>query len=159
MPETHLIPYELALAIHIIAVIAWIAGMLMLPRFYAYVSASQPGGELETVMLKNAGRLRHFILTPAMLLAWVMGIYLFKSYVIGDWDRTPEEIIAAVPGWFWVKFALVVGLSAFHGFCTGQWRKLSRGERKHSERFWRMASEIPFVVVIAVVLLVKLKPF
>jgi len=80
----HVIGYNLARALHIIAVIAWIAGLLMLPRFYAYVTASAPGGELETTMLKAARNLRLIILGPAIVLSWIFGIYLFVTYVSGD---------------------------------------------------------------------------
>jgi protoporphyrinogen IX oxidase len=154
----HLISYDLARALHIISVIAWISGLLMLPRFYAYITASTPGGELETFMLKAAKRLRSIIITPAMILTWVFGLYLFEAYIVGNWDRPLPEILAGVPHWFWVKFALVFGLSGYHGFVTAQWRKLASGERKHSEKFWRAMSEVPFIVAICAVLLATLEP-
>ena len=157
--EHHLIDYDLARALHIISVIAWIAGMLMLPRFYAYITASAPGGELETTLLKAANRLRHIISTPAMIATWVFGLYLLEAYIIGDWDRPANEIIAAVPKWFWVKLVFVIGLSVFHGYMTSQWRKLAAGKRERSERFWRLTSEIPFVVAIIAVLLATLEPW
>ena len=83
----HVISYDLARGLHIIAVIAWIAGLLMLPRFYAYLTASQPGGELEAAMLKAARSLRTIILGPSMVLAWAFGLFLFATYIIGDWSR------------------------------------------------------------------------
>lgn len=154
----HVIGYNLARGLHIIAVIAWIAGLLMLPRFYAYITASQPGGELEAAMLKAARNLRLIILGPSMVLAWALGVFLFATYVSGDWDRPLGEIIATVPHWFWGKLILVLGLSGYHGFLTSTGRKLASGERRHTERFWRLMSEVPFLVAIAAVLLATLEP-
>lgn len=154
----HLISYDLARGLHIIAVIAWIAGLLMLPRFYAYITASERGGELEAAMLKAANNLRRIILGPSIVLSWAFGIFLFGTYLTGDWNRPLPDILASVPHWFWGKLILVVGLSGYQGFLSAQGRKLAQGERRHSERFWRMMSEIPFLVAIAVVLLATLEP-
>lgn len=154
----HIIGYNLARALHIIAVIAWIAGLLMLPRFYAYITASQPGGEMEAAMLKAARNLRMIILGPALTLSWIFGLYLFVTYVSGDWDRPLGEVLAAVPHWFWGKLILVVGLSSYQGFLSSAGRKLASGERRHSEKFWRLMSELPFIVAILAVLLATLEP-
>jgi putative membrane protein len=154
----HLISSDLARGLHIIAVIAWIAGLLMLPRFYAYISASQPGGELEQSMLKAARNLRIIILAPSLVLAWAFGLFLFATYLSGDWTRSVPEVLAGVPHWFWGKFILVLGLSGYHGFLSAAGRKLVAGERRHSEVFWRRMSEVPFLVAIAAVLLATLEP-
>ena len=114
----HDIGYDLARGLHIIAVIAWIAGLLMLPRFYAYITASQPGGELEQAMLKAARSLRLIILTPSLILSWAFGLFLFFTYLSGltsDWDMGR---LAQVPAWFWIKLILVVGLSGYNGFLS-----------------------------------------
>src|SRR5688572_25243678 len=152
----HLIGYDLARGLHIIAVIAWIAGLLMLPRFYAYTVASTPGGELEQRMVKAAHTLRMIIVAPSMILAWAFGLFLFATYIVGDWDRPIPQIMASVPIWFWVKFALVFALSGYHGFLVGEGRRIAKGERRHSEKFWRLMSEVPFLVAIAAVLLATL---
>jgi putative membrane protein len=154
----HLIGYDLARGMHIIAVIAWIAGLLMLPRFYAYITAAQPGGELEAAMLKAARNLRMIILAPSIVLAWAFGIFLFATYLTGDWSRPLPEVLGQVPHWFWAKLLLVVGLSGYQGFLSSAGRKLAAGQRVHSERFWRLMSEIPFLVAIAAVLLATLEP-
>lgn len=154
----HIISYDLARALHIIAVIAWIAGLLMLPRFYAYITASQAGGELEQAMLRAARNLRLIILGPALVLTWAFGVFLFATYVAGDWSRPLSEVVAGVPYWFWAKLILVVGLSGYHGFLIAAGRKLIAGQRPHTERFWRLMSEIPFLVAIAAVLLATLEP-
>jgi putative membrane protein len=154
----HLIDYDLARALHIIAVIAWIAGLLMLPRFYAYATSATPGGELDLAMQKAARSLRIIILGPSMVLAWAFGLFLFSTYIVGDWNRPFESILDSVPPWFWAKFALVFALSGYHGYLIGQGRKLAKGERQHTEKFWRLMSEAPFLVAIAAVLLAVLEP-
>lgn len=154
----HVIGYDLARGLRIIAVIAWIAGLLMLPRFYAYITASAPGGELEAAMLKAAGNLRMIILAPSLVLAWAFGLFLFATYITGDWNRPIPEVLATVPHWFWGKLILVLGLSGYQGFLSAEGRRLTRGERRHSERYWRLMSEVPFLVAIAAVLLATLEP-
>ncbi len=154
----HVIGYDLARGLHIIAVIAWVAGLLMLPRFYAYITAGQPGGEVEVAMLKAARSLRAIILAPSLVLAWAFGLFLFGTYITGDWNRPLMEILTGVPHWFWGKLLLVLGLSGYHGFLISEGRKLAAGQRKHSEKFWRLMSEIPFIVAIAVILLATVEP-
>ena len=154
----HVISYDLARGLHIIAVIAWIAGLLMLPRFYAYITASTPGGELEAAMLKAANNLRLIILGPSLVLAWAFGLFLLATYIVGDLNRPFGDIVAGVPHWFWAKLLLVVGLSGYHGFLSAAGRKLAAGERRHTEKFWRLMSEVPFLVAIAAVLLATLEP-
>jgi protoporphyrinogen IX oxidase len=154
----HYIGYDLARGLHIIAVIAWIAGLLMLPRFYSYITASQPGGELETAMLKASRSLRLIILTPSLILAWAFGIFLFGAYLTSDWAGGWAQVLANVPHWFWLKLTLVLGLSGYHGFLSAEGRKLTAGQRTRSERFWRLMSEVPFLVAIAAVLLATLEP-
>jgi putative membrane protein len=155
---THYIGYDLARGLHIIAVIAWIAGLLMLPRFYAYITSSQAGGELEQAMLKAARNLRLIILTPSIILAWAFGLFLFGAYLAGsDWTD-PAMTLANVPHWFWLKLILVLGLSGYQGFLSAEGRKLAAGQRPRSERFWRLMSEVPFLVAIAAVLLATLEP-
>jgi putative membrane protein len=154
----HVISYDLARGLHIIAVIAWVSGLLMLPRFYAYITSSQAGGELEQTMLKTSRNLRMIILTPSLILAWAFGIFLFATYLVADWSRPFPDLAASVPHWFWAKLILVLGLSGYHGFLSAEGRKLTSGQRRHSERFWRLMSEVPFLVAIAVVLLATLEP-
>jgi putative membrane protein len=154
----HVIGYDLARGLHIIAVIAWISGLLMMPRFYAYITASQPGGELEATMLKAARNLRMIILTPSFILTWAFGLFLFATYVTGDWNRPLGEILVAVPHWFCGKLILVLGLSGYQGFLSSAGKQLAAGQRKHTEKFWRLMSEVPFLVAIAAVLLATLEP-
>jgi protoporphyrinogen IX oxidase len=154
----HVISYDLARGLHIIAVIAWVAGLLMLPRFYAYATAGQPGGEVEAAMLKAANSLRVIILGPSLVIAWALGIFLFGTYITGDWGRSIVEILSTVPHWFWTKLLLVLGLSGYHGYLISEGRRLAAGERRRSEKFWRRMSEVPFLVAIGVVLLATVEP-
>lgn len=155
----HVVSYDLARALHIIAVIALMGGLLMQPRLYAYISSSEPGGELEAKMLKAAKGLRTIILGPALVLTWAFGIFLFATYMISDWGRPAGDILAAVPHWFWGKLVLVIGLSWFHGFLVVEGKRLAKGERPHSERFWRVVGELPFIAAIVIVLLATLEPW
>lgn len=154
----HVIGYDLARGLHIIAVIAWVSGLLMLPRFYAYITASQAGGELEQTMLKAARNLRVIILSPSLVLSWALGLFLFATYLVADWSRPLGDVVAGMPHWFWGKLILVLGLSGYHGFLSAEGRRLASGQRRHSERYWRRMSEVPFLVAIAVVLLATLEP-
>lgn len=151
--------YDLARALHIIAVIAWMAGLLMLPRLYAYQTSSEQGGELERKMIVAARSLRTIILTPAMLVTWIFGLHLFATYLIGDWTGGVAEAVTRVPIWFWVKLALVLALTGYNGYLSAEGKRLAHGERRRSERFWRMTNEIPFLIAIAVVLLATLEPW
>lgn len=139
---------ELLRALHIIAVIAWVAGMLMLPRLYAYQLESEPGGELDKKMIDAARRLRVIVLTPAMAFAFIFGIALYVQ-------RVPD---GAPPIWLGLKVALALGLAGFHGYCAAEGKRLAKGERRRSARFWRMAGEIPMLIAIAIVLLAVLEP-
>jgi putative membrane protein len=156
--QEHIISYDLARGLHIIAVLAWVAGLLIQPRYYAHISGSQPGGELEKTLLDAAAKLRLIILTPAIILAWSFGLFLFATYIVGDWSRPAAEIVAGVPHWFWAKLILVLGLSGYHGFLSVEGRRLAAGERRHSSRFWRLMGEVPFLVAIVVILLATVEP-
>jgi protoporphyrinogen IX oxidase len=136
-------------ALHIISVIAWMAGLLMLPRFYAYQTGSEPGGELEGKMIDAASKLQKIIMTPAMLLTWTFGLLILAT---SNW-------IQLSMGWFHVKLALVIGLSGLYGFMVAEGKRLAKGERRRSEKFWRMLNEVPFLIAIAVVIMAVVEPF
>ena len=136
-------------AFHIIAIIAWMAGLLYLPRLFVYHAASRKGSEQSETFKVMEQRLLRFITTPAMLASWVLGLILTFSGVI-DWSRD---------GWFHLKLVLVVLLSAYHG-CLVMWTKdfaLDRNTR--SPRFYRIANEIPTLLMIGIVILVVVRPF
>ncbi len=136
-------------ALHIISVIALMAGLLMLPRLYAYQMGSEPGGELEKKMIEASSKLRTIIVNPALILTWVFGIAILAT---SNW-------IQFQMGWFHAKLALVLVLSGLHGYYSIEGKRLAKGERRRSEKFWRMMNEVPFLIAIAVVILAVVEPF
>ena len=132
---------------HVIFVIFWIAGLFMLPRYYVYHQESPPGSDEERRWIERERKLRNIIITPAMLLVWTFGLIL--AWISGAWSQS----------WFLAKFALVVGLSAYHGWMIGYGRKLAAGERPVSGRALRLMNEIPGLATAVIVILVIVKPF
>ena len=114
--------HEWIKAAHIIAVIAWMAGMLYLPRLMVYHSVSQPGSDKSETFKVMERRLMGAIMTPAMIATWVLGLYLAYS---GGWFASE---------WLHAKLLLVVVMSAFHGFCRKWAREFADDQRKRSQR-------------------------
>ncbi len=134
-------------ALHIIAVMAWMAGMLYLPRLFVYHCAAEPGSVQSETFKVMERRLLRAIINPAMVLAWVMGLALVTH--LDAWSEP----------WMQAKFAAAIALSTIHG-AFGRWRRdFDQDDNRHSARFYRYMNEIPTVLMIAVVLLVVLKPF
>jgi len=134
-------------AAHIIAVIAWMAGMLYLPRLFVYHAGSQPGSTQSETFKVMERRLIAVIVNPAMIAAWVLGLWL-------AWDN---GFFAS--GWFHAKLALVVALSGLHGLFARWVREFAEDRNTRSERFYRMINEVPTLLMIAIVILVVVKPF
>lgn len=133
-------------AFHLIAVIFWMAGMFMLPRYFAYHVDAEPGSDEDHLWIERERRLLRIIINPAMIVTWILGLSLAYSYGFSE-------------GWLHVKLLLVVGLSVLHGYFA-RWRKaFVRGENRHSSRFYRLINEVPTVATIAIVILVIVKPF
>ena len=134
-------------AAHIIFVIFWIAGLFMLPRFYVYHQEATPGSVEEQRWIEREKKLRNIIITPAMILVWVLGLTL--AYITGAWSQ----------GWFHAKFALVLLLSGYHGYMVGYGKKLAKGERKASGKALRIMNEVPGIATAIIVILVVVRPF
>lgn len=134
-------------AAHIIFVIFWIAGLFLLPRYYVYHQESTPGSQEERRWIDRERKLRNIIITPAMILVWILGITLAT---VGHWWSS---------GWLMAKFAIVVALSGYHGYMVGYGKKLARGERPVSGKALRIMNEIPGIATAVIVILVVLKPF
>ena len=132
---------------HVIFVIFWIAGMFMLPRYYVYHQESAPGSPEEAKWVEREKKLRTIIITPAMILVWVLGLTL--ASITDAWSQ----------GWFHAKLATVIGLSAYHGWMVGYGRKLAKGERPVSGKALRMMNEIPGIATAIIVILVIVRPF
>jgi putative membrane protein len=149
--------YELARGLHILAVIAWMAGMLFLPRLYAY-DAEQTGkaeplrSEMQGLLRLWQVRLLRIIINPAMILAFIFGGWLLwlRSGEGADWSIVHQP-------WMIAKLAGVVALSAWHGFLAGERKKILAGTSVRTGRFWRMTNEIPFLIAIVMVLSVTIE--
>lgn len=134
-------------ALHVIAIIAWMAGLFYLPRLYVYHVNAAPGGELATQLTVMERRLLRVIMNPAMLAAWIFG--LWAAVNAGAFSET----------WFQVKFLLVVAMTAAHMFFAKCRKDFENGTNSRSEKFFRLANEIPTVLMIFIVILVIVRPF
>ena len=132
---------------HIIFVIFWMAGLFMLPRQCIYMLDHEPGSAGEAKWAERMGKLRKIILTPSMIIVWVLGL----SMAIG------HNLFSQ--GWLHAKLALVLVLTGYHGWLVGQTKKMARGERPLSEKTLRMIGEVPGILLILIVLLVIFQPF
>ncbi len=133
-------------ALHLIAVIFWMAGMFMLPRYFAYHAECAVGSAEDKAWQAREQRLLRIIVNPSMAATWVLGLML-AAHVGFD------------GGWLHAKIFLVLLLSAFHGL-LGRWRKVfARGENQRDSRFYRMVNEVPSLFVIVIVILAVVKPF
>jgi len=139
--------YNWLLALHIIAVIAWMAGMLYLPRLYVYHARSSKGSELSETFKVMERRLLRGIINPAMIATWILGLLLVWQ---GDHWRD---------GWLHAKLVLVIGMQLVHA-AYARWRRaFARDENTHSDRFYRVMNEVPTVLLIGIVILAVVKPF
>jgi putative membrane protein len=134
-------------AIHIIAVVAWMAGLFYLPRLFVYHAASSPGSEQSETFKVMERRLLRVIMNPAMIVVWFTGPYLAWA-----WGMYHD-------GWFIAKVVLVSGLTVLH-HALAKWRKdFAKDQNRYSQRFYRYINEVPTVLLIAIVVLVVVKPF
>ena len=133
-------------ALHVIAVIAWMAGMLYLPRLYVYHCAAAPGSAQSETFKVMERRLLRAIINPAMILAWVLGLALVAH--LDAWGEA----------WMQAKFACVIALSTLHGFFARWRRQFDRDDNRHEARFYRLMNEGPTALMIAIVVLVVVKP-
>ena len=132
---------------HVVAVIAWLAALLYLPRLMVYHCEAETGSKQSETFKVMEARLLRMIATPAMVVAWVSGLWLIYE----------GELFGA--GWLQAKLALVLGLSALHGI-NAKWVKDFAADRnRRSAGFYRVANEVPTIVMIGIVILVIVKPF
>lgn len=144
--------YEWIKAFHIIAVIAWMAGMLYLPRLFVYHCAAAIGSVQSETFKVMERRLLRTIINPAMIATWLFGLWL-------AWHGPDSRYGWFASGWLEAKLALVIALSAVHGLLA-RWGKAFAADRnQHSERFYRIINELLTVGMVAIVILVVLKPF
>ena len=139
--------YEWVKALHIISIIAWMAGMLYLPRLFVYHCDAAPGSESSETFKVMERRLLKAIMTPAMISSWVFG--LWAAYEIGAFSQ----------GWFHAKLTLVLILSGVHGYLAGCVKRFAKDTNTKPARFYRILNEVPTILMIVIVILVVGKPF
>jgi len=132
---------------HVIFMVFWMAGLFMLPRQCIYMLDHAPGSEGEAKWATRMGKLRKIILTPSLIIVWVLGLSMAYS---GGWFTA---------GWFHAKMTLVLAMTGYHGWLVGQTKKMSRGERPLTEGTLRMIGEVPGLLLVLIVVLVYIKPF
>lgn len=140
--------YYWLLALHIISVISWMAGMFYMPRLFVYHTRLEIGSDASEMFKEMERKLIRIIINPAMTATWIFGLAL--SFGQDSWNAG---------GWFYIKFIAVLIMSGFHGYLS-RWRKaFERDENVNSEKFFRMVNEIPTILMIIIVFMVFLKPF
>jgi protoporphyrinogen IX oxidase len=136
-------------ALHIVSVIAWMAGLLYLPRLFVYHAAEPPGSPTAVIFEVMERRLLRAIMNPAMVAVFLLGGLLAATPGAVEWTS----------GWIHAKLLLVAILAGLH-HALGRWRKaFAEGRNPHSARFYRIVNEVPTVVMIVIVILVVVKPF
>lgn len=146
--------FDLLRGLHIIAVIAWMSGMMYLPRLYAYhTETAPPGSPFDAHFQVWEQKLLRIIINPSMGLTWILGIALILWHVYG----ANEGWAFLLQPWMLVKLAAVIFLSGWHGFLSGARRRFAAGERPKSAKFWRATNEIPFLIAVVAVLAVTLQ--
>jgi putative membrane protein len=139
--------YEWLKAFHVLAVISWMAGMLYLPRLMVYHVDAPPGSVQSETFKVMERRLLRGIMTPSMIVTWVLGLYL-------AWAAFGFK-----GGWLHGKILLVVLLSGVHGYLVGRVRDFANDRNTKSGRFYRVINEVPAVLMVGIVILVIVKPF
>jgi putative membrane protein len=134
-------------AFHIISMVAWMAGMFYLPRLFVYHSETDAQNMRDTFKIMER-RLLRFIINPAMILTLVFGVWLIL--LNPSWMQQ---------GWMHAKLTLVIVLTAYHGYLARLRKQFERDENKHSSKFYRILNEVPTLLLIAIVILVVIKPF
>ncbi len=134
-------------ALHVIAVISWMAGMLYLPRLFVYHCEAEVGSKQSETFKVMERRLLKAIINPAMIITWVAGLYLAWS---GHWYTS---------GWFHAKLALVLVLSGVHGFFSRLVKDFAADRNTRDHKFFRIINEVPTALMVFIVILVVVKPF
>ncbi len=141
--------YEWIKAFHLIAVIAWMAGMLYLPRLFVYHTQAAVGGEAAQTFKVMESKLLKIIMNPAMVVTWVLGLLLVVHH----------GLTGPGVGWLHAKLLLVVALSGVHGFLAASQKRFAKDSNERTEKFWRLFNEVPTVLMVLIVILVIVRPF
>ena len=140
--------YEWIKAFHVISMVAWMAGMFYLPRLYVYHAAAETGSELSETLKIMERRLLRAIINPAMISTFIFGIWMLV--LVPDYLSEP---------WMHVKLTCVIVMTGFHGGLSRWRRQFAADTNPHSERFYRIANEVPTILLIVIVIMVIVKPF
>jgi putative membrane protein len=138
--------YPWAKAIHVIAIIAWMAGMLYLPRLFVYHCEAEPGSKQSETFKVMERRLLTVIINPAMVV-WIFGLWM-------AWDAGLFSM-----AWLELKIVLVVAMSGVHGFFVRCVREFGADQNRRSQKFYRIINELPTLLMIGIVILAVVKPF
>lgn len=141
--------FEWIRALHIISVMAWMAGMLYLPRLFVYHADAPKGSEMSETFKIMERRLLKIIINPAMIAAWVFGLLMLYS----NWAVYKSE------GWMHTKLLLVFLLSGVHGMLAKRVKVFARDENEKSARYFRILNEVPTIMMIIIVILAVVEPF
>lgn len=135
-------------AFHIIAVICWFAGIFYLPRLFIYHAAAYDDISKERFQTMES-KLFRVIMNPSMIVSLALGVWL----LVERWQAYQTHL------WLWLKVGLVIVLVGYHHYCLKIMKQLAAGESQHSDKFLRVYNEIPVLILIAIVILVVVKPF
>ena len=144
--------YSWLKALHVIAVIAWMAGMLYLPRLFVYHCEAEPGSKQSETFKVMERRLLRVIINPAMVATWALGLWL-------AWLGPDSRYGWFDSGWLQAKIVLVLLLSAVHGLFARWVKAFAADQNQHSQKFYRIINEVPTILMIGIVILAVLKPF
>lgn len=142
--------YDWIKALHIIAVISWMAGMLYLPRLYVYHADAPVGGELSETLKVMERKLLRLIINPAMIATWVLGLAMLWTFIETDTFRTA--------GWLHTKITFVILLQVVHAMLANARRKFAEDRNTKSARYYRWLNEAPTVLMILIVIFAVVKP-
>ena len=144
--------YPWVKAFHVIAVIAWMAGMLYLPRLFVYHCAAEKGSVQSETFKVMERRLLRAIIDPAMIATWLLGLWLAWLGPDSHWGWFAS-------GWLQAKLVLVLAMSALHGLFARWVKAFAADANLHSQKFYRIINEVPTILLIAIVILAVVKPF
>lgn len=141
--------YPWTKALHVISMVAWMAGMFYLPRLYVYHCDMQPGSRESERFKVMEYRLLRQIINPAMIATWLFGVLLVLTPGVVDWSS----------GWWHVKLTAVLLMSGFHGAMSKWRREFMEDRNKRSHRYYRVANEVPTLLLMVIVIMVIVRPF
>ena len=139
--------YDIIKSLHIVAVISWMVGLLYLPRLYVYHNETKNNSDMDTTFLKMEYRLYNYIMNPALLVSFLLGLYLLY-----------ENKYLLYESYFLIKFFMVLILMLFHLYLNSLYKDFKKGYRNKKTKFYRIINEIPTILMILIILLIIVKP-